>query len=826
MHRSSRPIRSVSLLLILASCQPDPVADSAPDTAPASALADTGLVHAQRIARVETAERRAFSGTASFTEDGKLTASDGARSDKLGYAVGGAGDVNGDGYDDIVVGALQDSTAAYRAGAVYLYLGSSAGVDASTEHEITASDADSTDQFGELVSGAGDVNGDGYADIIVGADQDDDAGTSSGAAYLYFGSSTGVDSASEVKVTASDADASDSFGRPAALDIDGDGYSDLLIGAPYNDDDGTNSGSAYIFSGGSGGLGSETKYTASDAVAQDCFGMAVANAGDVDGDGYGDALVAAPYNDDVATDAGAVYVYLGSATGLDAASEIKLYASDGSISDSLGKDVEGVGDLDGDGHDDIALGAYGDDDQGVNAGSVYVFFGSSGGIDSASETKVMASDGASYNYFGWVMAGQDLDGDGYSELLVGAYGDDTAGAAAGAVYVYSGGSGGLGSESKIYASDASSNDYFGRGVSGAGDVDGDGFGDLVVGASGEDDMGSDAGAAYVFLGTASVTTWYADSDGDGFGDPSVTTTASSAPSGYVADSSDCDDGDATIKPGATELCDGVDNDCDGSVDEAGATGAATWYADSDGDGFGDASSSIEACSAPSGHVADATDCDDDDATIKPSATELCDGVDNDCDGAVDNDADDAPTWYADSDGDGFGDPDATSTACAAPSDHVDNATDCDDGDGSINPDATELCDGVDNDCDTATDEDDAADAGTWCADQDADGFTLADDCVEACEAPEGYTEASATNDCDDSDSAINPDASEIPDDGIDQDCDGQDLTTDPGDTGDGGAKDGGCSTAGGQPYGIGWLLVGLALLGSRRRRYQLPSSVR
>jgi cysteine-rich repeat protein len=273
---------------------------------------------------------------------------------------------------------------------------------------------------------------------------------------------------------------------------------------------------------------------------------------------------------------------------------------------------------------------------------------------------------------------------------------------------------------------------------------------------------------------ADASTWYLDSDGDGFGDPDATTQACSEPSGYVAvtgtDDTDCDDGDSSVSPDGTELCDGVDNDCDGIVDEDDAADASTWYADMDGDGFGRSSIWTTACTAPSGYVADSSDCDDGDGAVSPDATELCDGVDNDCDGTVDeDDAADASTWYVDGDGDGFGSSAMTEIACDEPSGYVADATDCDDLDGDVNPDAIELCNGVDDDCDGTVDEDDAADASTWYLDSDGDGFGDASTSEVSCTAPSGYV-ADAT-DCDDDDGVQYPGADEYCN-GEDDDCDG------------------------------------------------------
>ena len=202
------------------------------------------------------------------------------------------------------------------------------------------------------------------------------------------------------------------------------------------------------------------------------------------------------------------------------------------------------------------------------------------------------------------------------------------------------------------------------------------------------------------------TTVWADADGDGFGDAAGEVVLCEVASGYVGNSDDCDDADASAYPGNDEVCDGVDNDCNSEVDDA-PTDGTTYYLDSDGDGYGDAADSVDACAQPSDRVEDATDCDDADGAVNPGATEACNGIDDDCDAEVDEaGATGETTWYADGDGDGYGDlSDAGTLACDAPTATVADNTDCDDTDGAVNPGATEICDGADNDCDTSTSED-------------------------------------------------------------------------------------------------------------------------
>ena len=287
------------------------------------------------------------------------------------------------------------------------------------------------------------------------------------------------------------------------------------------------------------------------------------------------------------------------------------------------------------------------------------------------------------------------------------------------------------------------------------DEDGDG----VPAALDCDDSDAERGAA---------TPWYADRDSDAFGDPNQSTMACEAPSGFVADNTDCDDDNLTIFPGAAEICDGVDDDCDGLIDaeDGSLIDGLTGFIDGDGDGYGDTPDQSIVCELPSGVVSVDGDCDDGDAGIFPGAVELCDEIDNDCDGLVDDlDADLVPnaTWYLDLDQDGYGSNASTVDACLAPSGYCDNPDDCDDTDPAVYPGAPERPNGADDDCNGTTD------AGTSAYDDDGDGQT------------------EQGGDCNDTDASIYTGATEICDDGVDQDCDGDDPPCD--DDGDGYTED-------------------------------------
>jgi microsomal dipeptidase-like Zn-dependent dipeptidase len=347
------------------------------------------------------------------------------------------------------------------------------------------------------------------------------------------------------------------------------------------------------------------------------------------------------------------------------------------------------------------------------------------------------------------------------------------------------------------------------------------------------------------------TPYYRDLDGDGYGNPAVTSNSCLLLNGYVSNNTDCNDypksGGYGINPGVPEICiNAVDDNCNGTIDEINV-----YYMDTDGDGYGNSNFQITACSWPAGYVANNTDCDDARAAIHPFALEICDGIDNDCDGMMDEGFDiDGDGWticrldcnednsavhpeavevcdgrdnncngsvdegvqttyYRDIDGDGYGDPNSTTQACYQPAGYVTNNADCNDDSSAINPGAAEICDNRDNNCNGAIDEglDKDKDGWTTCGgdcndknaeiypgapevcrnevddncngkideaniyylDKDEDGYGLQDKTIEACEQPAGF--AVNSKDCNDADKAINPGRAETCND-VDENCDG------------------------------------------------------
>ncbi|MCA9024175.1 MAG: FG-GAP repeat protein [Planctomycetaceae bacterium] len=519
--------------------------------------------------------------------------------DQIGSSLANVGDIDGDGITDLAVGATNDGDGGSRHGAVYvLFLNANGTVKShqkisDTQGNFTAT-LDAYDFLGRSLTNLGDLDGDGVTDLAVGADGDSDGGTYRGAVYVLFMNTDGtVKSHQKISDTAGgftgSLDDGDYFGASVANtgDLDGDGISDLAVGAVHDGDGGLIGGAVYVlFLNANGTVKSHQKIsnTAGGFTAMlghgDSFGNSLANLGDVDGDGIAE-LAVGTYFDDAGTYGtfrGAVYIL-----SLEAVTPPGVVTSFSKISDTAGNftaalgdgdrfgvSVTSLGDLDGDGINDLAAGARSDDDGGSNRGAVYVLFLNADGTvkshqkisDTAGNFTATLDDsdlfGISVTNLG------DLDGDGITDLAVGARNDDDGGLGHGAVYVlFLNTDGTVKSHQKI--SDTAGNftaildigDYFGKSLANLGDLDGDGINDLAVGSFRDGDGSVGRGAVYVLLLNADGTVKSHQKISDTQGNFTATLNDSERFGNSVANLGDLD-GD-----GINELAVGAGSDGDG-----------------------------------------------------------------------------------------------------------------------------------------------------------------------------------------------------------------------------------------------------------------------
>jgi len=428
-----------------------------------------------------------------------FTATGADNGDWLGSGIAGTGDVNGDGYADVLIGSPGvDINVPWR-GVTYLYLGSSSGVEVTPTFTATGT-VDNT-FFGDNVAGAGDVDGDGYADMVIGDYGAEVDGVQKGRAYVYMGGSAGLNRIPTFIATGMDD--FDFLGASVAGvgDVNSDGYSDMLVGAPYADAGGNNRGQAYLYVGGDGGLEAVPAFTITGSTDMEQLGRAVSAAGDVNGDGFADVLVGAPFADAGGAERGQIYLYFGGSYGL---SDISVYTVTGAYDFGLfGISVAGAGDVNGDGFADVLIGAEQANPNASNnltgIGEAYLYLGGRGGL---STTPVFTATGASdWDFMGSSVAGAgDVNGDGYADVLIGARGAPN-GSFKGQAYLYLGSDKGLSVAPTFTVTGEVDNDQLGNSISGAGDVNADGYADILIGAMGMHDING-KGKVYLYLGSS------------------------------------------------------------------------------------------------------------------------------------------------------------------------------------------------------------------------------------------------------------------------------------------------------------------------------------
>ena len=495
--------------------------------------------------------------------------------DQSGRSVSSAGDVNGDGYDDLIIGAPGAAPNGGSSGEAYVIYGRASAPGPDGVLDLSALDGTNgfilngiseLDDAGSSVSSAGDVNGDGYDDVIIGASGvgnvqgEYERFPGPGEAYVVYGGATGAD----LVLDRSTLDGTRGFALTgivdgdelgvsvsSAGDVNGDGYDDLIISANEASPNGDNrAGETYVVYGRARAPGTDGVLDLSDLDgingfilngidAGDQSGWSVSSAGDVNGDGYDDLIIGAYGADRNGDgDAGETYVVYGGASAPGTGGVLDLSTLDGTngfifngidADDYSGRSVSSAGDVNGDGYDDLIIGAYrADPNGGSNAGETYVVYGGASAPGTGGRFNLSALDGTNGFILNGIDAGDlsgvsvssagDVNGDGYDDLIIGARdADPNEDSAAGETYVVYGGANapGTGGELDLLALDGTNGfiltgvdmfDNTGISVSSAGDVNGDGYDDLIIGAYGGDPNGdSNAGETYVVYGGATGT---------------------------------------------------------------------------------------------------------------------------------------------------------------------------------------------------------------------------------------------------------------------------------------------------------------------------------
>ena len=429
-------------------------------------------------------------------------------SSQFGATISTAGDVNGDGFSDVIVGAIGYDNGQTDEGRAFLYLGSPAGLGTNPAWSAESNQAGS--RFGLGVATAGDVNGDGFADLIIGAYTYDNGQTDEGRAYVYLGSAQGPGSVAAW--TAESNQASSAFGRAVgtAGDVNRDGFDDVIVTAYLFDNGQGDEGRAYVYLGSATGLGAAPAWITEGDQMGAGFGSGAGTAGDVNADGYADVVVGAYLYDNVTANIGRVSLYFGSGSGL-ATTAASAVESDQAVS-QFGFSTGTAGDVDGDGYADVIVGAPRYTNGQSVEGRVYVYRGSVAGIAFFPWTSEPNEANANWGFA--VGTAGDVNGDSYADIIIGAPFSSNGQVGEGLVAVQQGSPSGPSPLWGTWSEQA--NSRFGIAVGTAGDVNGDGLSDVIVGADFFDNGQADEGRAFVYHGTttglSSDPGWTAESN--------------------------------------------------------------------------------------------------------------------------------------------------------------------------------------------------------------------------------------------------------------------------------------------------------------------------
>lgn len=412
----------------------------------------------------------------------------------FGYKVATAGDINSDGYSDVIIGSISYSNGESAEGGCFVYYGSAIGL--SSIPGWTSEGNQNGASYGSSVNSAGDINGDGYSDVIIGANSFDNGENDEGKIFVYYGSASGLPTTPNWTTESNQVSAHMSTGSCAG-DVNGDGYSDVIIGARDFDNGENDEGKIFVYYGAAGGLSIIPNWATESNQTFAQLGWSVSSAGDINGDGYGDIIAGAPYF----TNGGKVLLFYGSLIGLAATPDWTMQVN---VSNSEFGNTVSTGDVNGDGYSDVLVGAMGYSNGEIGEGAAFVYHGSPSGLTSTFAVSCDAADQVGALLGVSVAGAGDINSDGYSDIMIAANSYNGVSADEGRVFVYHGSANGLGTTFNYFldASDLA-NSFFGKSVAPAGDVNGDGYADVIIGSHQYNDGANiREGRAYVYYGHA------------------------------------------------------------------------------------------------------------------------------------------------------------------------------------------------------------------------------------------------------------------------------------------------------------------------------------
>lgn len=412
----------------------------------------------------------------------------------FGKSVATAGDVNGDGFSDIIIGAPGYTNGQYNEGCAFVYYGSPDGPGVSPNWMFESNQPSA--KVGQAVATAGDVNGDGFSEVLIGAPGYPNGEKNVGRVFLFYGGETGLGIVPSIFESNA---ASCNFGECVATagDVNGDGYADVIVGARGFTNALTNEGKVFVYHGSSGGISTSPSWTMEGDQTGARLGYSACTAGDVNRDGYSDIIIGAPYFNVTASDEGRAWVFLGGASGL---AGTHHWSDDGPGNLAyFGSSVCTAGDVDGNGYADIIVGVPGYGNGESREGAAMAYYCGGGGI-SATPNFTYESNKAEAYMGNSVFTAGDMDGDGYADIIVGAYYYTNSESQEGAAYIFRGSKTGLKTYWDWRQESNQANAYYGESVSLAGDVNGDGFSDVIVGAAYYDNGQDNEGKCFLYYG--------------------------------------------------------------------------------------------------------------------------------------------------------------------------------------------------------------------------------------------------------------------------------------------------------------------------------------